>query len=155
MLRRLRENAVEIDNCGQDFARLKVIRWCGTEFNVASLRWIIGGWASGESRVCRVRPTYLPVSAAATHGAPSADSLLLVVASSGSSPLLRRAVPSAHVAVGRPGEQTGSVVKRTVERENFPKKQIKRKGCVSGINKISSHSCGSPRRATRSRPTPR
>ena len=122
MLRRLRENAVEIDNCGQDFARLKVIRWCGTEFNVASLRWIVGGWASGESRVRRVRPTYLPVSAAATHGAPSADRLLLVAASSGSSPLLRRAVPSAHVTVGRPGERERCKANRRARK--FPQKDI-------------------------------
>merc|ERR1719229_1527462 len=47
-------------------------------------------------------PSIVPVSAAATHGAPSANRLLLVAASSGSSPLLRRAVPSAHVTVGRP-----------------------------------------------------
>merc|ERR1719229_632806 len=37
-------------------------------------------------------PSIVPVSAAATHGAPSADRLLLVAASSGSSPLLRRRV---------------------------------------------------------------
>ena len=64
------------------------------------------------------REIYLPVSAAAAaHGPPSADRLLLVAASSWSSPLLRRTVSPAHVAVGRPEEEhTGSVMTRTIER---------------------------------------
>ena len=73
------------------------------------------------------REIHLPVSAAASaaHGSPSADCLLLVAASLGRSPLLlRRPVSATHVAVGRPKEHTGSVVKRTIERRTPKIRQV-------------------------------
>ena len=73
------------------------------------------------------REINLPVSTAAAHR-PSADRLLLVPASSGrTSLLLRLPVPATHVAVRRPEEHTGSVVKRTIERK-IPKNKAKIQG---------------------------